>query len=207
MNVTDKLRDNAQEATARSNIYGFFSLVYQKEPTEELLLRLDQHEIQALFQEWGADLSWLQSNRSQLIRELAIEYARLFLVPGEQRVPLFESFYSDSALGPGNLWGSQTVDVKRFFEAMSLRLEQPDLLPDHVAVEFEILQKLALKEAEAWTQSNESKAKEYQQAQQLFLEKHLGRWFPRFAEGVEHSAKHPFYKQVTQIAKMFLKTQ
>ena len=197
--------NGADIASARSHIYGLLSLVYRQEPTEELLRQLGQPEIQAVFNENEKDMG-LQKTGDDLhilIKELSVEYTHLFVVPEKSGgVSPYESVYHNG--GGGGLWGEEAVDVKRFVESLGLSLDRTTLLPDHVALECELLQKLAAREGEAWQSGDVVLAKELARAQHLFLERHLGRWFPLFAQKVEEKARHPFYRELTRLARQFI---
>ena len=195
--------NQAPLALARSQIYGFLSLVYREEPSEALLHYLGRPEIRSAFVECNISLPEIDGDSTTLVEELAIEFSKLFIIPEKKGgVSPHESVYADS--GKGFLWGDETVDVKKFIETLGLSLEDTPLLPDHVAIECEVLQKLTAQESETWKSGDTQKAQEYLKAEYQFLKTHLGRWFPLFAEKVEKVAQKPFYLQMTSFAKGFI---
>ena len=196
--------DPATSAKARSRVFALLSLVYRQEPTKEFIEQCRQPELKSVLAECGIDLTNIGENEEAFAEELAIEYSDLFLVPKKQVHP-YESVYSES--GQEMLWGNETVDVKRFIETFGLSLEETDLLPDHVAVEMELLGRLKEKESEAWANGDNKKAREYLSAERRFLEDHLGRWFPQLADAIEGKAQLPFYRQVTNFARDFIQEE
>lgn len=195
--------DPAIQARARSQVYALLSLVYRQELNQDFLTQMRQPELRSVLSECGIEIPDSCGDESGLLEDLAVEYSDLFIVPKRQVSP-HESVHNNS--GDGTLWGEETVDVKRFIETTGLNLDETSLLPDHVAVEMELLCKLKDKEGEAWDTGNTERALEYMRAQRRFLEEHLGRWFPRLAEKVEKKARLPFYRQMTVFTRNFIES-
>lgn len=197
------LQDRAQIARARSRVYALFSTIYHKEPNKEFLSQLNQPDLREALSECGLGLPKMDPNDPKLLQDLEVEYTRLFCVPSEERVSPLESVQSSS--GEGTLMGEEALDIKKWIRECGLELTREDVFPDHVATELEIMQKLSTKEGELWSGGEEKKAKEVREAEKLFLEKHLARWFPQFSAKIEVSARQPLYSQLTGLANQFIK--
>lgn len=75
-----------------------------------------------------------------------------------------------------------------------------DWPPDHLAVELEFMQMMAIKEALADQDSGAS----YVLAQSQFLDRHLSRWFPALAARVQEAVPGGFYAGLFQALDLFL---
>lgn len=189
---------------ADARIYFLLAEVYRREPTAELLKELARPRLAAALRNCAMEDLGTEKSMPGLLRQLAEEYARLFIVPGPDRAAPCESVYSK--VGEASLYGPEAVDVKKFIKMLRLRLKE-NLLPDHVSVELEVVGRLSELEGNAYSRGDARKAGECRQARGMFLEKHLARWFPRFAESVERSARLPFYRRITAFAATFIARQ
>ena len=99
--------------------------------------------------------------RKELIEDLAVEYARLFLGPDKHISP-HESVHHERDGGDwGALWGKSTVEVKKFIESAGLEyISEYSGMPDHISVELEFMQQATSREAQAW-ESNDSEGALY----------------------------------------------
>lgn len=98
------------------------------------------------------------------------------------------------------------ADVAGFYRAFGFALGQVVReRPDHVAVELEFMHVLALKEAYAWHVGEPEHAAICVDAQQKFLQDHLGRWFDLFTQGVTHNAPDSVYALAAQLAAVFVR--
>lgn len=191
-------------AESRSQVYAFLSLAYRQEPTLKLLQALNQPGLKTAFSSCGFEPRLeIAQGFEGLLEELAVEYARLFLGPGPHISP-HESVWAPEG-HRGNLWGPETAEVKRFIEASGLNLDSTRLIPDHISVELEFMQRLADKEREAWEKENNALAMECLKGGDKFLREHLCLWFPHFAVQVREAAKLSFYKQLTDLAEGFIR--
>lgn len=80
------------------------------------------------------------------------------------------------------------ADIAGFYRAFGLAVAPGGELPDHLAVELEFLQCLAVKEALAREREGYGEhAETCRSASCSFLREHLALWVPRFAEPLERS--------------------
>ncbi|MBI1976853.1 MAG: molecular chaperone TorD family protein [Candidatus Omnitrophica bacterium] len=178
---------------------GFF-LKVPKRPLLELLKQTS----------WGGAIAEQFSEE-----EIEEEFQRLFLVPGPEYIPPYESVYRDQweiptcslsgGEGPslstgGLMWGPSTAAVKREYEkngfAIAPHWNEP---PDHLGVELEWVGHLCAREALAWREGDENQAGQWQERREKFLRDHLLRWVPPLRRAVEKSEKSQFYRHLIRI--------
>jgi len=76
--------------------------------------------------------------------------------------------------------------------------------PDHIAVEFEIMQKLAEKEAEVSALKDNESVKKCRSLSKKFMDDHLLQWVPLLCDEIVEHAKTSFYKGFGIILKAFI---
>lgn len=121
--------------------------------------------------------------------ELADEYERLFVGPGQVPCPPYESFWREEVPVDirRTLMGPCTTELKDLYSELGLRLAAgAGELPDHVAVEWEALA-CALKEDSTLPV-----------ARRLF-EEHLERFVGRLCRAVAKEAELGFYGQLAAV--------
>jgi TorA maturation chaperone TorD len=175
--------------------------------TADLLQQVKDPRFLGVLSDLGAEGidDLLQKPEEELIEDLAVEYARLFLGPGKHISP-HESVHFQRDDGQwGKLWGASTVEVKKFIESTGLNYtEEYKGLPDHISVEFEFMQQLTLHEEKVWKEADADKAAGYRQAEKKFVEEHLMRWIPGFCEKVIQEAELPFYRAMAALTRSFI---
>lgn len=63
---------------------------------------------------------------------------------------------------------------------------------------------LTVKEAEAWTKTDEKFAANIVKIEERFLGEHLSQWAPMFRDKVIDQSEHPFYRGFAEVTKDFL---
>jgi TorA maturation chaperone TorD len=201
------MTEMAETATARANIYGLLTAAFRVEPSSSFLTRLKDPEVLGVFEGLGISLGedFRESPNDQLREVLAVEFTRLFLGPRGHISP-HESLHTDSASdGNADLWGADTVKVKRFMEAAGLTVDNSFTgMPDHICAEMEFMQQLTTKEAEAWTEADEELATNIQNIEERFLDEHLCQWVARFCDKLIERSEHPFYRGIAEVTKGFI---
>jgi TorA maturation chaperone TorD len=194
-------------ARQRSNIYGLLASVYRQEVTADLLHQVKDPQFLGVLSDLGIQLSsdFLQRPEEELLDELAVEYAGLFLGPGGHISP-HESVHHQRDDGQGGLlWGESTAEVKKFIESTGLSYNSEySGLPDHISVELEFMQQLTLREEQAWGEEDEDGALDCLKFEKKFIEDHLIHWIPIFCEKVIEVAELPFYREVAALTKNFI---
>lgn len=205
--INTEKHDYSAEAGHRSAIYGLLAAVYRQEMTADLLQQVKDPRFLGVLSDLGAEGidDLLQKPEDELLEDLAVEYARLFLGPGKHISP-HESVHFQRDDGQwGKLWGASTVEVKKFIESTGLNYtEEYKGLPDHISVEFEFMQQLTLHEEKVWKEADADKAAGYRRAEKKFVEEHLMRWIPGFCEKVIQEAELPFYRAMAALTRSFI---
>jgi TorA maturation chaperone TorD len=204
------LKDMAEIARQRSNIYGFLALIYYKEPTFDLLKKIKAPQFLEVLSEHGVQLGEdvLKTQENKIIEDLAVEYCRLFLGPGKHISP-HESVHHVREDGDwGKLWGKDTILVKKFIESAGLEYKSEFTgMPDHISVELEFMQKAITREAEAWEEGDYDGALYCLKMQKKFIDEHLIQWIPIFCDKVISEAKLSFYREMAKLTKNFIEVE
>ena len=154
----------------------------------------------------GVDLgeAFYSDPESEVEQALVLEFTRLFIGPG-RHISAHESVFTEVDGGTGGLWGTKTVEVKKFIETAGLDYE-PAFTghPDHVSVELEFMQKLTEWEADKWNQKDRESAEYCLTVQRMFLERHLLCWIPQFCDAVITQAEMPFYRVMAELARNYM---
>ena len=194
-------------AKNRSDIYGLLAALYRQEVTSDLLQQIKDPQFLGVLADLGFDVKreFLLKPEKELLEVLAVEYTRLFLGPGKHISP-HESVHHQRDDGQwGKLWGKSTAEVKKFIESTGLDyIEDFKGLPDHISVEFEFMQQLALREEQAWMESDADGAAACRNVEKKFIEEHLIRWIPNFCEKVIQDAQMPFYRSFAELTINFI---
>lgn len=201
-----------QEAGGRSNCYGLLSLIFRDVPTSQVVAQLRSPPIAEALVDLGCDVAEdLAGDVEAVTEHLREEYTRTFVGPGPHVSP-YASVHHD---GEGRLWGDSTVRTKRFIEAAGLSFEGHwDSIPDHIAIELELMQRLTAHEAELWAQlvdtcGNNGKdvtalINRCLQVQERFLRDHLCKWAPQFCDKVSDKSGGSFYREIAGLTKRLI---
>jgi TorA maturation chaperone TorD len=193
-------------ARQRSNIYGLLASVYRQEVNADLLHQVKDPQFLGVLSDLGIQLrsDFLQKPEEDMLDDLAVEFAGLFLGPGGHISP-HESVHHQRGDGSGLLWGESTAEVKRFIESTGLSYDSEYKgLPDHISVELEFMQQLTLREEQAWKDEDEDGALDCLKTEKKFIEEHLVRWVPAFCDKVIKEAELPFYREMAALTKNFI---
>ena len=194
-------------ALNRSAVYGLASRLFRHEPSADLLHYLMKPELKKTFDLIAPSLSeslMKMEDISVFLSELGIEYTRLFLGPGPHISPY------GSVHHPGEersqLWGQTTVDINLMMGILGLTPQAGNsLLPDHVSIELEFMQKLCAFEADA--PAGGSEIGRIVDIQSMFLEDHLNEWLPVFCKKIDNADPVLFYQGVSELLRSFLESE
>lgn len=205
------LEEGRRRAESRSNCYGLLALVFRDAPTAEVVTELRAPPLAEALSRGDYDAARdLAGEPEEVAERLGEEYTRVFIGPGS--LSLFASVHHE---GEGQLWGNSTVRAKRFIEATGLSFEgRWDSIPDHIAVELELMQRLAAHEAELWGRKAAEPAQEGTDEQldrcleveAQFLREHLSKWIPGFCDRAVEKSTVPFYREMAELTKSFVLT-
>jgi TorA maturation chaperone TorD len=206
MAKTEKI--NMKElAGHRSNIYGLLAAIYRREMTSDLLQQIKKPATLGVLANLGIKLNngFLNKPEHELLENLSIEYARLFIGPGKHISP-HESVHHKREDGRwGQLWGPSTAEVKKIIESAGLSYQSEYTgLPDHISVELEFMQQVTLAEEKAWDDGDKDLALACREIERKFIEAHLAEWIPDFCDKVINGAELPFYRVMAELTKKFI---
>ena len=203
------------EAISRSNCYGLLALVFKDTPTAEAVVRLRTPSMTEALSSFGYDGAQDLAGEPEAVADrLGEQYTRTFVGPGAH-VSLYASVhYGDE----GRLWGSSTVWVKQFIEATGLSFKSEwESIPDHIAIELELMQRLTAHEAQLWVPVLSGSAHDAKRSvdkplmqcirvQEQFLREHLCAWIPQFCEHVSEMCTSLFYGTMTKLTESLVRS-
>jgi putative dimethyl sulfoxide reductase chaperone len=140
------------------------------------------------------------------LRDLRVEYARLFTGPGRPAVMCYASEYLDvDDGGTGSLNGVAATSAEAAYraEGVSPAAARGDLA-DRMTTELEFLFHLCRREEAAWAAEESAEAVRLHRSLDGFLHEHAGRWLPRFAASVRSLAVQPAYSGMAELLSAHL---
>ena len=131
--------------------------------------------------------------------DLLVDYTRLFLGPLDAPAKPYGSVW----LGPDKLtMQDSTMAVLALYEEGGFEIaEDFRELPDHIAAELEFLYVLLFKASRG---GNAEEAATIAGLRSRLLGEHLGRWVGPFADALERSAGHSFYRELAALTRRFV---
>jgi TorA maturation chaperone TorD len=206
MEKTEKL--NMKElAGHRSNIYGLLATIYRREMTSDLLKQIKDPSMLGVLSTLGLKLNngFLKKPEHELLEDLAVEYARLFVGPGKHISPHESVHHKKEGVQSGQLWGELTAEVKSIIESSGLEYKSEYKgLPDHISVELEFMQQVILREAQAGQADDDKTALLCREHEKKFVDEHLFCWIPDFCEKVIKAAELSFYREMARLTHRFI---
>ncbi len=194
------------QALSRSNCYALLALVFRDVLTPEVVEQFRSPSLaKSLGQFDGNTAQELTGDLEAVTEHLRDRYTQTFIGPGPH-VSLYASVHiSDER----RLWGDSTIWVKRFIETTGLSIANNwDSIPDHIAIELELMQRLTDYEAKLWgsdplpeTENTDKQLSQCLRAQEQFLRQHLCTWIPQFCQRVSQVSTSPFYRQMAALTE------
>lgn len=165
----------------RSNVYGLLSRVYSSEPSKDFLESIRGSSfLEALGQDFKS------APLDGLVDELSVEYTRLFIGPGSHIYPYESAYRKDKE--------SVSREVKDFIESRGLKYRSDFTEShDHISVELEFMERIAKEDAPGFIKMGRQ-----------FINDHLIKWVPGFADKVIASASLSFYREMAKFTKEFI---
>ena len=202
-----KKHSSAPLANFRSTIYGFLAAIYRQEVSSDLLQQIKDPQFLGVLTKLGIELNngLFKKPEKELLEDLAVEYARLFLGPGKHISPHESVHHKMEGVQSGQLWGELTAEVKKIIESSGLEYKTEYTgLPDHISVELEFMQQVILREEQAWQADDKDMVLLCLENEKKFIKEHLVRWVPIFCEKVIQEAELPFYREMAGLTKKFI---
>ena len=194
----------------RVEVYNFIRDVLSNEPNEKMLSSLTQNEgLQSLgiiskgaslIEEFLISLQFCELE--QVVKELKLEYRRLFIGPNFLPAPLWESV----AMSREQLmFDGETFRVREAYAKFGLSFARLNNEPeDHIATELEFISYLIEKILVLDPQQDKAEILKLLEAQITFLKDHLLRWAPRSCEMLLTATSSKLYQGLAQLIIEFL---
>lgn len=147
--------------------------------------------------------SMSQKEESEVLTELAREYATLFLGVGSTTISLCESVYRNQG---GLLCQEPYFEVKKQYQQVGLEkgadFHEPD---DHLSVELAYMAHLCRFIIDSAQQKDGLQLNYYLNLQEIFLNNNLNQWIPSFSEHLLNASESAFYSAVTWLLNRYLR--
>jgi len=142
------------------------------------------------------------TNGKMTIDKLELDYTKVFIGPFKVLAPPYGSIYLDNTR---TVMGPSSIDVRNRYKEFGLDLSQSFKdAPDHISAELEFIYFLIFLEIKALKESDYESSFRFLDAQQSFLQEHLGKWVTEFTGILEEHAETRFYKNLANLTKTFI---
>ncbi len=193
---------------SRGQLYKFLSRVFIREIDSEFLSKVRSDGMADVFKEFGIDFGkdFYNTAGQDLLDALSMEYTAIFAGGG------YISPY-ESVILEGQLNCKPAIAVEKFYKECGFELpekfplNQFQVLPDHIAVEFEFMGLLIDKEYNAWSEKREEDAHKYIKLESDFLKNHIGKWVPKFCSKAIPYCHQPFYAEILKLTGEFIDSE
>lgn len=190
-------------AKDKEQLYAFLKSLFVTDPTLQLVKRLQQPGVLDGLRQIGISLTE-KDVTDEALPQIKEDYTQLFIGP-QKHISLNESVYREQT---PQFWGEATVRSQRLIKELGLTLnENWHLMPDHITVEFEILQKLAERETEAVKENDQETLVKCQKYASKFFLDHISKWVPKVCQQMVQQASTRFYKEMGLFIQNFVSSQ
>lgn len=218
------LEEAKKTAQVRSSVYSLLSQCFFQ-PSEELVAYYIQGDggeflestvgilngkvVEELIRIKDFNAQAQDKSTGEILRDLKVEYNRLFVGPGHVLAPPYESVYKtrneDNKLGV--VMGDDTIAVKKFYREAGLEIDDNFTdLPDHIAVELYFMSYLCNLEFLSVDEGEEGLAQlsKIKEMQKEFLKTHLGTWISDFTQAINKETNSDFYRGIAKITEEWI---
>lgn len=186
-------------AIESSKILGLLSNLYLCKPTIEAIKNwkaLLSEDVPPSLSKLKVAIDKIDLRSEKELEDLLWEYTRLFIGPYKLPCPPWESVYTSAK----RLMMQEAFDeVQEFYTEAGLKIDDPDIMPDHIGAELNFLAILIQK-----MDSELGKRDDYLNLIKRFLEEHLTRWIPQFSQEMEMAVCSSFYKELARVTRDFI---
>ena len=196
--MTVKKRETIKALEAALSVHEMLAGLFLREPTSAQIEQLGTGESGKRMSGLGYPVTAGLEHLDAAAREeaIAVEYCRLFIGPGPHLSP-----HEAVIRGENRHWGQATVDVSAAYAEAGFELRsEVHEMPDHVGVEFQFMATLLRTELDNRRQRRSVPEKRAREQRRQFLEEHLSRWLPDFAEAVAEASHLAFYRELSRFA-------
>ena len=189
----------------RSDIYKAFSRYYRT-PSRSSgdQLRLLEYGLCTIGSRAISQVALMRSELSSgiTIKDIEIEFAKLFIGPYQLLAPPYGSVYLD---GERQIMGDSTLDVVKRYRAAGLTVDEGfNNPPDHISAEMEFMHVLIIEELNCIRKGLADEAAESLAQQFAFLESHLGQWIDAFTGFVVQETQMPYFRHLAAATQQFV---
>lgn len=187
-----------QSSVPRANAYKLLSELFkypEKELTKLSSTILDTFSKLSPKFEAQAQTLVTRLEQADSLKDLQIEYSRLFVGPYQVEAAPFSSVYLDPQ---GLVMGESTIDAIEYYVDAGLNpnddIKEP---PDHISTELEFMYYLIFNSVVKNDQSKEAISKD-------FLTNHLSKWTGEFTKKIIKKSKDDFYSNLGTLLNKFI---
>lgn len=190
----------------RARTYGLLARLFREEVDKETLRELQAMRFPTSTGNPTVDegyhllYDYLRAAWDDSVTELAIDFVRTFIghgVNGYSAAYPFESVYtSERRL----MMQEARAEVLQTLRENNLKRGAWTEGEDHVALEFEFMQRMSLRAADALRAGDDDGAVEALRTQRTFLQDHLLNWLPMLVGDMRLYARTMFYQGLAQLA-------
>lgn len=199
---------------SRTYLYGIFHNIFGAEPSREQLKLVTAHTttdaLELLDMEDNHSMvdaaEFLKSIaykiKDDFIDKLKMEYTRLLIGPEKMPAPPWESVYITKER---ILFRESTLQVRKIYMKHGIiPTRYLHVADDHIALELEFIFCLSKKMQKEFENENMEIVVQLLKNQKNFLEYHLQKWIPDFANAMQKSDSKLYYPEMANILKEFL---
>lgn len=219
------LEEAKKVAQVRGNVYSLLSQCFFQ-PSEELVASITKDHLSESLQHTVGLLDGEKVERElvrikdfsakskerlpeEILRDMKVEYNRLFVGPGHLLAPPYESVYKtkDEDTKTGVVMGDDTIAAKKLYHRAGLELDDNFRdLPDHIAVELYFMSYLCNLESINADEGEDSidRMTNIKELQREFLNSHLGTWISDFSQTVDSQTNSEFYRGIANLTEKWV---
>jgi TorA maturation chaperone TorD len=184
------------------NVYLFLSRIYLEEVDGELLGVMRSDGLASALAAMGVMAPNGPPGDKNVLESMAVAYSALFVQPGSY--PLYESIHLHGRyLAPP----ADKVESQYQRAGFDYRKRYPSLFPDHAGIEFLFIASLLEGYIAAIKSGDEPLAAGYVLEKDKFLNEHIGKWFPGYAEKARDLTDNRFYRAVLEMTAGFVQSE
>lgn len=203
--MSESKQQRCEELVERVSVCRLLAQLYRRELERPMVDMLQKAGVLEHLERHGFQLEAERLGDPVYLKELRLEYTRLFIGPGPHIAP-YGSVHHPKDSRQGQLWGQTTKEVRRIALDHGLKFGGPsyDGIPDHVGHVLELYALLLEAELEALSNGDAKRVGRLRNSQQYLLEKQIMAWVPDFCQKVRQQSKLPFYGEVARLTDEFL---
>ncbi len=187
----------------RANLYGILARLLGQELSSAFFNELQEIGFLDLLAAMDEGFTAPENNRTINHEFMATEYARLFIGPGPH-VPPYASVHREDDTKAGELWGDSTGEVKRFMDYYGLKSTAKGIIPDHISVLFEFMERLIHAGFNAVDKKDPDAALNANDIQKRFFNDYIAPWIGKYICRVKDMKPDAFFASVVRLTDLFV---